>query len=158
MSSHDTPRYFALWFPIFFVTLWCFICYVLSFLCGWQRLAARFRSDSPFDGFLKKHTSARMRWVNFNRCLNIGANSEGLHLSVMILFRMGMPQLLIPWREIQAGKTTGVWIFKTSQLLLGAEERIKLAIRPALMDELSTAAGSNWPARYQPSYIEPAVL
>jgi hypothetical protein len=145
-------------FPIYFVTLWCCVCYLMSFLSGWQRLAGKFRAESPFRGFLKKYTSARMRFVDFGHCLNIGANSEGLHLSVMILFRVGTPQLLIPWREIRVGKTTGFWIFKTSQLVLGTDEEIKLSISLALREQLRIAAGTNWPARSQPPSAEAAVL
>src|SRR5260370_31987676 len=35
-----------------------------------------------------------------NRCLSFGVDPSGLYLSIMFLFRIGSPSLLIPWPEV----------------------------------------------------------
>jgi hypothetical protein len=48
--------------------------------------------------------------ANYNSVLHVGVQPEGLHLSVMALFRVGHPPLLIPWDEItDVRRRTMLW-------------------------------------------------
>ena len=133
-------------FPLFFVTLWCVVCFTLSRISGWALLANRFRADSRRPERTWAWQSARMRWgCNYNRCLNFGADPSGLYLSIMFLFRIGLPSLLIPWPEITVWKRRSFLFFRFVELRLGREEQVPLLIRERLAEFLRTAAGTNWP-------------
>jgi len=100
-------------FPLFFVTLWCVVCFTLSRISGWALLANRFRADSRRPERTWTWQSARMRWgCNYNRCLNFGADPSGLYLSIMFLFRIGSPSLLVPWPEITVWKRRSFLFFR----------------------------------------------
>lgn len=43
-----------------------------------------------------------MRFVNYGSCLMLGANAEGLFVSVLFFFRVGHPPLFIPWSEVES--------------------------------------------------------
>jgi len=103
-------------FPVFFVGLWCFICFILSRLGGWYALGRRFRSDRVPDGEALRWQSAQLGgFCNYNRCLNMVISKEGLHLRIWPAFRLGHPPLLIPWEEIQHHRMKRVlWIEQIS--------------------------------------------
>lgn len=132
--------------PLFFVTIWCTICFVLSRVSGWSLLAKRFRADSRFPGRIWGWQSARMRWgCNYNNCLTFGSAPSGLYLSIMFLFRIGAPSLLIPWPEVTFWRRRKFLFFRFVELRLGREEQVPLMMRARLADALKSAAGSNWP-------------
>jgi hypothetical protein len=89
-------------FPFFFAGVWILVMRLLSFVSGWHRLAERYHHPEEFRGTVLRNQSARLRGVNFNRVLDIGAGEEGLYLVPMILFRLFHKPLLIPWGEIEA--------------------------------------------------------
>src|SRR6266852_4733190 len=87
--------------PLFVLTVWCTALFVIGRVSGWALLANRFRTDSRFPGQIWTWQSARMRWgCNYNNCLTLGSDPSGLYLSIMLLFRIGSPSLLIPWPEV----------------------------------------------------------
>jgi hypothetical protein len=145
-SSPINPATFAVIFPRFFVTLWCTVCFLLSRVSGWARLARRFRSDSRFPGPAWGWQSARMAPLcNYNHCLTFGANASGLYMSIMLLFRIGSPPLLIPWPEVTVWRRRKILFFRFVELRLGSEEQVALLVRASLADSLQSAAGSSWP-------------
>jgi hypothetical protein len=133
-------------FLIFFVTLWCAIAFCVSRISGWALLAKRFRMDLTFPGQTWGWQSARMRWgCNYNHCLSFGADPSGLYLSIMFLFRVGAPPLLIPWPEVTVWRRRKVLFFRFVEFRLGREEQVPLMMRARLADSLQSAAGPNWP-------------
>ena len=133
-------------FVLFFVALWCTIVFMIGRISGWALLAKRFRTDSRFPGQLWTWQSARFRWgCNFNNCLTVGGDPSGLYLSMLFLFRIGSPPLLIPWQEVTIRQRRTVLFFQFVELRLGREEQIPFAIREKLADSLRSAAGSSWP-------------
>jgi len=133
-------------FPLFFVTLWCTVCFAISRISGWALLANRFRADFRRSERTCTWQSARMRWgCNYNRCLTFGADPSGLYLSIMFLFRIGSPSLLIPWPEVTVWKRRSFLFFRFVELRLGREEQVPLLIRERLAESLRSAAGSSWP-------------
>ncbi len=87
-----------------------------------------------------------MRWlVGYGNCLTVGANSDGLYLGILFLFRFMHPPLFIPWREVSI-RTKRIWILgERVTLTLGREVAIPLTIRGRLIGELKAAAGNGWP-------------
>jgi hypothetical protein len=133
-------------FVLFFATLWCAVIFLIGRISGWALLAKRFRTDSQFPGQLWTWQSARFRWgCNFNNCLTVGAGPSGLYLSMLFLFRIGSPPLLIPWQEVTIRQRRTVLFFQLVELQLGREEQIPFTIREKLADSLRSAAGSSWP-------------
>jgi hypothetical protein len=105
VSNSDPEPYFFLLFPVFFVGMWCLVCFIISLTGGWGALGKRFRADRAPMGIVFYGQSAQFRhFTNYNSCLSIIVAKEGLYLKVWPMFRMGHPPLLIPWEEIGAAK------------------------------------------------------
>jgi hypothetical protein len=143
-NSH--PSAVALFFPLFFLALWCTILFLISQASGWAALARRFRLTSPFTGQTWDWKRARMRWgCNYNNCLTVGSDPMGLYLSMMFPFRFGHAPLFLPWQEVSVRRHRSILFFKYVELSLGREEQIPLLIRENLADQIRLAAGSSWP-------------
>src|SRR5450432_817359 len=133
-------------FVLFFVTVWCAALIAVSRVSGWALLATRFRTDSPFPGQTWTWQSARLRWgCNYNNCITLGSDPSGLYLSMMFLFSMGSPPLLIPWSEVTIWRRRQILFFRFVELRLGREQQVPLVIREKLADSLRSAAGTRWP-------------
>ncbi len=101
MSAYPFEAFSVPAFIIFFIILWICVCKLISATGGWRTLARDYRANTAFDGQKRWLKSATMRrWTNYNNCVNIGANKYGLYLSVLPVFRVGHPPLLIPWTDI----------------------------------------------------------
>lgn len=88
-------------FGIFFVIIWLGVVLLLSLLSGWSRLAKIYRSRDSFAGEQWHFVSGQLRnFVNYRNCLTVGANADGLYLSILFPFRAGHPPLFIPWSDI----------------------------------------------------------
>jgi hypothetical protein len=84
-----------------FMGVWCLVCLVLSILGGWHRMAANFSTRKLPSGKKYRFQSARIGKASYKNCLTISPVTEGLYLSVMFLFRIGHPPLLIPWEMVR---------------------------------------------------------
>lgn len=126
--------------PIYFVTLWTGIYFFIAKSGGWRLLARRFRMNSSFVGEKWSMQSAAMRFgVSYNNCLTVGANSMGLFVQPMILFRLWHPPLFVPWSEIRRfPKKRLLWDFM--EYRLGREEEIPFTVRPKLARKIQAAA------------------
>jgi hypothetical protein len=117
---------------IFFVALWCAICYLISFLTGWFALARRFRMQSEPYGDLKTagpffYTVYMRFWSRYSSVIRLTAASDALYGSVLFLFRIAHPPLRIPWDQIRFSRTK--FFFRTYCVLtLGNKEKISLRI------------------------------
>jgi hypothetical protein len=87
------------------VGIWLFVTFLISYTTGWAILAKAYRATQPFE--VERHWTpfhAQLGKLgpfgSFGNSLNIGANREGLTLSVFILFRVNFPTLFIPWKDV----------------------------------------------------------
>jgi len=106
MRGEPPPFWLFLAFPF----LWIGVCYLLSRLAGWSRLAGRFAARTPPDGIRFWIESGKVGWVSYNNCLTIHAGPDGLHLATWLPFRFGHPPLLIPWRELRNVGSRKIWL------------------------------------------------
>lgn len=106
--ERSLPFLVLLLFPIFFGGLWVGVCFLISALGGWSRLAVHYESQSTFRGKTWHFQSARLWLANYNGCLTIGADNSGLYLKVFPLFRVGHPPLLIPWYDVTTTQHKGL--------------------------------------------------
>ena len=101
----ELEKFIPCLFPFFFIALWVIVVFILANLGGWARLAQHYEARATFAGKKWGFKSGRMGIANYNGCLTIGANDEGLYLAVLPLFRVGHPPLFIPWYDITTAKS-----------------------------------------------------
>jgi hypothetical protein len=96
------PQWF---FPLFAAT-WFAITGLLAHLGGWARLARRYRATRPPAGERFRFASGSMGWrflpVSYGGCLFVTVGDEGIHLSILFLFRFLRPPLFIPWSAMES--------------------------------------------------------
>jgi hypothetical protein len=142
----DFLNKYPLAFVPFFIFLWCGVLFLIAVFSGWMTLSRRFRLTSAFTGPTWEFRSARMRWTShYGNCLSIGADTAGLKLSVLFLFRPGHPPLFVPWAEISVARRRNFLFIRQVKLLLGREEQIPFVISGRLADGIQAAAGAHWP-------------
>lgn len=107
----------------FFVALWS----------GWRLLAERYRCEREFTGERWRFQSGRMRGgCGYNNCLTLGANAEGLYMSVILPWH---PPLFIPWVEITV-REEQQWWGNGTVFTLGRETQIPLRVFKSMGDKL----------------------
>ena len=88
-------------FPVGFALIWSGVIFLLAWISGWRRLARTYRSATAPSGQAIGGFWAMIGPVSYRGVLTIRAAPAGLFLSVMVLFRLGHPPLLIPWSVIR---------------------------------------------------------
>ena len=132
-------------FPVYLVTMWIIVGYLIALAGGWRLLAQRFRIQGDFLGQKWTMQSARMRTLaNYNNVLTIGADNAGLFIVPFFLFRAWHAPLYIPWVEITVRNKTRLF-FRFVELRLGRSEQVPFTITPALAARIQAAAGPGWP-------------
>jgi hypothetical protein len=134
MQAPSISSYLAtpLGFVVFFVALWCSICFIASFISGWHTLSGRFTKQSEPHGETRTagpflYTVYTRFWSHYGGVIRMTAASDALYLSVLFLFRLAHPPLRIPWDEIQITKTRFLWR-RLIQHTLGSQEKIPMRI------------------------------
>lgn len=136
-------------FPLFVIllviTMWIVVGLVTSQVSGWASLAQRYRCEEGFSGDRLRFRSAAMRYgSHYGNCLTMGANPQGLFLSMSVPFLAGHPPLFIPWSEISVRRGRFLWS-KYVELRLGRELGIAFRISEGVATSLSAWAGGAWP-------------
>lgn len=149
-------QYFPVVFPPFFVCMWIIAGYWVALTSGWRLLAKRFRLQGTFTGQKWTMQSARMRWFSqYNNVLTIGADTAGLFMATLFLFRAGHPPLFVPWSEITDVREIQFLFIKFVEMRLGRVEEIPFRIRASLAAKIQIAAGAEWPANYTRTLTQP---
>lgn len=135
-SFLNTPYGFA----IFFAILWCFICFLTSFMSGWFTLSRRFRQQSEPYGETRSvgpffYTVYMRLWGHYSSIIRMISDVDALYLSAFILFRIGHPPLRVPWKEIQVSRAKFLWR-RYIVLTLGNQERIPMRISERMANKL----------------------
>jgi len=132
-------------FFLLFILLWVGLTLLFSFIGGWRELARFYSYQSQAIDKKRYMQSASMRgWMGYKGCLTIGANPEGLYISVLFLFRVGHPSLFIPWSAIKIGRKK-VFGFPMLVLKFAQTPSITLAIPQSLEDFLKKSSARELP-------------
>jgi hypothetical protein len=115
---------FLLTFPLF----WAGVCFLIS-RAGWHKLAAHFRTDATPEGQHFSMISGTVGFASYGSVLNVHIAPQGLFLSVMFLFRVGHPTVLIPWHAIQDVQPKKTLMIPMHRLVIG-EPRITTLLLP----------------------------
>lgn len=100
-SSLFTIIIFILALPVAFGLIWTAVSLLISLFSGWGQLAKYYRTDNIPAGKSLGNYWLLMGPANYRGVTTIQPSSEGLYLSILLLFRLGHPPLLIPWRDIR---------------------------------------------------------
>lgn len=132
------PMFLLLLIPLFlvgFVLIWSGVVYLLAWLSGWRRLARHYRCAKAPAGSVFGTLWAMLGPVNHRGTLQIQPAPEGLYLSMMALFRIGHPPLLIPWHAIKRQDGTQLSLVKMVALELGDPKITTLRLPASMVDD-----------------------
>lgn len=91
---------FPVLFPFAFAGMWILVVSSLGWMSGWTGLAENYPGEPRYEGALV-WASGKIGGVGYNGVIRLGANDAGLHLAVLLLFRLGHPPICIPWRVVE---------------------------------------------------------
>lgn len=138
------PVFWFLLLPVAIVLWWCFIMWTVSHLCGWSALARHYRAEESFRGSRFHFRSGKIGSGNYNACLTVGANSDGLSLAVIFPFRVAHPPLFIPWTDLNP-QVKHHWIAGASLVFEVAKTpHVKVRLPLSLGEELAAEANVEW--------------
>lgn len=135
MDIEAIKTLFAQYKPLVVILAWFLVSHWIAWLSGWKALAKLYSGYSAYTEKKFYFQSAQFRWgVNYNGVLIVGANTQGLYLSVLFLLRPGHAPLFIPWTEIRSEIRQG--IFPTITLQFTRQPKVFLIIPKRLADTL----------------------
>ena len=149
MQPSEPPAY--LWviiivgFPIFFIGMWTFVCFIISMVSGWRGMAAHYRCPEGLQG-----TSLSSGWANmvgvasYRGVLRFEATSQGLIARVSRLFPLH-PALLLPWGALRLQIGGGVFHAGEMHVANGSTFRLNNDALTSIGQALSHASGSPAP-------------
>jgi len=111
---------FLPFFPVFFIAMWVLAVFIIS-KRGWSKLAGAYRTDADsFTGTDVGSISAKINSINYNNCLVLKYNDQGILLKTIFLFRLFHPPILIPWNEIREVEDKKILFFTFKKLTIGS--------------------------------------
>lgn len=126
--------------PLFVAGTFWVSMHFAAWLTGWSELAARYRTDVPFEGETWRFQSAQTRYMShYNGCLTYGANLQGLYVSTWFVFRVAHPALLIPWHELQMNPQRR-WLIEGYEIRFTQVPDVFLWIRKSLGERIQAAS------------------
>lgn len=134
-------------FPVVFIPFWCFVCFIISLVSGWNTLAREFQTTQKPEGKTFFSQRAMLNGARYNHVLNVTPAPQGLHLNLMSLFRAGHPPLLIPWSKLGPFSSRQIlWLTANSTTIsTGAGGKVVLT----LFDQKVVDAISGYLHQYQ---------
>ena len=130
---------------LYVIALWAGVSFVISLIGGWFELGRIYRNSQPFQGQVWNFQDAQLRLMcGYSKILSVGANVEGLYLSVFIPFRLGHPPLFIPWQDISVRPGRFFW-FRVYRFEFRQVPSVRLSLKEKLGMRIQIAAGSAWP-------------
>ncbi len=142
------PQYF---FPLF-VAMWVAMSGLLSYMGGWQRLAARYPDRSAADGSTFRFASMSLGKgffaVNYGSSLSVRVGVAGIRLSTQIFFRLFDPPFFIPWSAVSDCRSEKFLFIKHTAVYLSAPDtRLRFAGRAGRAIQQQYDAAHGWPNR-----------
>ena len=96
-------------FPLF----WGGVVTLISYMSGWQGLAARYAAETDAVQQTRRFRSLAIRNKslpsNYSGVVTFGVSETSLFISLMILFRMGHKPLEIPFSDLSIKKHAGLF-------------------------------------------------
>jgi hypothetical protein len=136
---------FALFFPVFFVSLWLVVTTILALFSGWFRLMTRFPNQSAESLLRIRGVSGTMGLgISMRGILILNVCRSGMRIGMMRIFGPFCRDFFVPWGEIAvARKTTLFW--PIARLNFGSPGVGRLCVSAHVADRLARAANGSWP-------------
>jgi hypothetical protein len=83
---------------------WCLVVLALSYVSGWQKLAASYLARETPRGTRFSGQSGSVGSVSYRSCLTVHVAPDGLFLATPFFFRFAHKPLFIPWSAIRNQK------------------------------------------------------
>lgn len=132
-------RYYWIVLPV----LWVLMCRLVARISGWAALAESYAAQADATGKVLRFQSGSFRWSsNYTGMLNVGADTSGLRLSVIAVFRPGHAPLSIPWSDIRA-EPHGVFT-PAVRLTFSREPKCPLFISRTLAQRIAAMSGGGF--------------
>ena len=108
-------------------------------MSGWRELSENYPSSGMVDGRMFRFQSAGLRLgTNYGGCLNVGVDQMGLHLSLVLFFRIGHPPVFVSWSDISTKEKHG-FLFRGVELRFARCPSVPVVISERLMKKISDA-------------------
>ena len=135
MSAEAESTFNAIFLIVFIVVFPIFWCFVLNKIShkGWSDLASVFATNHRPRGEWFVLRSGRFKHdasASYHGVLFVVLAPEGIFMSVMLLFRYGHRNILAPWTNVFSLAEKGFWLFKYTEVQIGAAERVFLLRLP----------------------------
>jgi hypothetical protein len=122
-------------FPFLFVGMFVLVAYMLS-KRGWSDLVSKYRFPEDFSGERVGITSASINGVNYNNCLLLKYNEQGIYLKPIFVFRLFHAPVMIPWNEIKAVRDKKVLFVHFKELVIGDPAVALIQMKPITVEKL----------------------
>lgn len=129
-------EYMFLFFPMFFIGLWLLVSFVLS-LMGWSSLARHYKTDNVFYGRNIGICSGYINSVKYKNVLVVKYNEQGIHLSVIFIFRFCHPAVFIPWDEIKKVYDDHSFFLRYKKMVIGAPQIATITLRSHTFERIA---------------------
>lgn len=107
-------------FPVVFVAMWSFVCFLLAAVSGWQGMLRTYRCPEGLRGTpLPSGFVVRVGLSRYRGVMRFEAAPQGLIARVSRLFPFH-PALLLPWSAIRVARTGGVFTVGEMQVMGGS--------------------------------------
>ncbi|MDJ0928532.1 MAG: hypothetical protein QNJ73_12915 [Gammaproteobacteria bacterium] len=125
---------------LFIAFVWCAIMLLIARVGGWSQLAGYYRATGPGPTQTWGFQSISLRYyTGYNGCITMGTDAAALHLSVWLPFRVGHPNLRIPWEDLHKAATPER--FGVIRLFVTRAPQIPLRLRQGQIERLEAARG-----------------
>jgi hypothetical protein len=128
-----------------------------SRLSGWNRLAGHYPgqnryqgdwiSQPDYDGRDSGGVDVYLNHGLSEGAIRLGADAEGLYLSMSIVFRLFHPPLFVPWSDVRSEWVQGVPLVKkknTLRITFAALPEIPLDVGRHIAGEMQKRAEGRW--------------
>lgn len=116
-------------FAIVFPTIWCFVCFLISWTGGWHALSKKYAAgDRKPIGPEHSGVVGLIGIASYKFTLTVILAPDGFFLKVMPFFRPGHPPLFIPWSEITERDSTRFLRWEMVRLRIGNPKVASIAL------------------------------
>jgi hypothetical protein len=136
---------FAVFFPLFFASLWLTVTTILAALSGWFRLMAKFPDQTAEPLLRVRGQSGSMGLgVSMRGILTLSVCSSGLRVGIMRVFGPFCRDFFVPWEAIRITRKN-VMFWPVAKLQFGRPAIGSLTIPAHVANMLARAAMGRWP-------------
>ncbi|MCP5537419.1 MAG: hypothetical protein H7A51_14450 [Akkermansiaceae bacterium] len=124
-----------------FIGFWCFVCWMISVLGGWGRMAARFPRTLAPTGQRFDMQSGSVGLANYNNCLTIHVSGAGIDFAVWPIFRMGHKPVFIPWQELNHPRVKQFLWYKYVRIDVGSPKLATITVSEKVFSAFQNISG-----------------